>query len=90
MFVPTLAAQEAGGVTTGLGLQKLGGAIGAGLAAIGAGMGIGRIGAGAVESIARQPEATGQIQTAMIISAALIEGAALFGVVVGMLAVTAG
>ncbi|MEM7050940.1 MAG: ATP synthase F0 subunit C [Acidobacteriota bacterium] len=71
----------------GFGLRKLGGAIGAGLAVIGAGLGIGRIGGGAVEAIARQPEATGQVQTAMIISAALIEGAALFGVIVGLLAV---
>ncbi|HEX4964016.1 MAG TPA: ATP synthase F0 subunit C [Thermoanaerobaculia bacterium] len=64
----------------------MGGAIGAGLAVIGAGAGIGRIGASAVESMARQPEASGQISTAMIITAAMIEGAALFGVVVGLLA----
>ena len=62
------------------------GAIGAGLAVLGAGLGIGLIGKGATESIARQPEAAGKIQTAMIIAAALIEGAALFGVVVGLLA----
>jgi len=54
-------------------LTKLG-SIGAGLVAIGAGFGIGKIGASAVESIARQPEAAGSVQTAMIISAALIEG----------------
>ncbi|MCF8269185.1 MAG: ATP synthase F0 subunit C [Crocinitomicaceae bacterium] len=60
-------------------------AIGAGLAVLGAGMGIGRIGGSAVEGIARNPEASGKIQTAMIIAAALIEGVALFGVVVGML-----
>lgn len=66
------------------------GAIGAGLAVLGAGLGIGLIGKSATESIARQPEAAGKIQTAMIIAAALIEGAALFGVVVGLLAVTAG
>ncbi|NDB34748.1 MAG: ATP synthase F0 subunit C, partial [Flavobacteriia bacterium] len=59
--------------------------IGAGLAVLGAGMGIGRIGGSAVEGIARNPEASGKIQTAMIIAAALIEGVALFGVVVGML-----
>lgn len=59
-------------------------AIGAGLAVIGAGLGIGRIGGSAMESIARQPEAAGKIQTAMIIAAALIEGVALFGVVVSM------
>ncbi|MDX1348618.1 MAG: ATP synthase F0 subunit C [Putridiphycobacter sp.] len=62
------------------------GAIGAGLAVLGAGLGIGRIGGSAMEAIARQPEATNKIQTAMIIAAALIEGVALFGVVVGMLA----
>ena len=62
------------------------GAIGAGLAVLGAGLGIGKIGGSAMEAIARQPEATNKIQTAMIIAAALIEGVALFGVVVGMLA----
>ncbi len=61
-------------------------AIGAGLAVIGAGLGIGRIGESAMEAIARQPEAATKIQTAMIISAALIEGVALFGVVVALIA----
>jgi F-type H+-transporting ATPase subunit c len=56
-------------------------AIGIGLSVLGAGLGIGQIGKGAVEGIARQPEATNKIQTAMIIAAALIEGAALFGIV---------
>jgi F-type H+-transporting ATPase subunit c len=60
-------------------------AIGAGLAVIGAGIGIGRIGGSAMDAIARQPEAGGKIQTAMIISAALIEGVALFAVVVSMM-----
>lgn len=60
-------------------------AIGAGLAVIGAGIGIGKIGGSAMEGIARQPEAAGKIQTAMIIAAALVEGVALFGVVVGLL-----
>lgn len=60
-------------------------AIGAGLAVIGAGIGIGKIGGSAMEGIARQPEAAGKIQTAMIIAAALVEGVALFGVVVAML-----
>ena len=59
--------------------------IGAGLAVIGAGIGIGKIGGGAMEAIARQPEAYNKIQTAMIIAAALVEGVALFGVVVAML-----
>jgi len=61
-------------------------AIGAGLAVIGAGLGIGRIGGSAMDAIARQPEAGGKIQTAMIISAALIEGVALFAVVVALIA----
>ena len=60
-------------------------AIGAGFAVIGAGIGIGRIGGQAMDAIARQPEAGGKIQTAMIISAALIEGVALFAVVVAMM-----
>ncbi|WP_315513423.1 ATP synthase F0 subunit C, partial [Capnocytophaga sputigena] len=59
--------------------------IGAGLAAIGAGIGIGKIGASAVESAARQPEVASKIQTMMLIAAALIEGAALFGIVVAFL-----
>jgi F-type H+-transporting ATPase subunit c len=61
-------------------------AVGAGLAVIGAGIGIGRIGGSAMEAIARQPEATSKIQTAMIIAAALIEGAALFAIVVALIA----
>jgi F-type H+-transporting ATPase subunit c len=66
------------------GLQTMA-AIGAGLAAMGAGIGIGKIGGSAMEAIARQPEATSKIQTAMIIAAALIEGVALFAVVVALL-----
>ena len=64
------------------GLMAIGAGLGAGLAVIGAGLGIGRIGGQAVEGMARQPEAAGRIQTAALILAALIEGAALFGVVV--------
>ncbi len=60
-------------------------AIGAGLAVIGAGLGIGKIGGSAMDAIARQPEATSKIQTAMIIAAALVEGVALFAVVVSLL-----
>ena len=60
--------------------------IGAGLAAIGAGIGIGKIGASAVEGVARQPEVASKIQTMMIIAAALIEGVALFAVVVALIA----
>jgi F-type H+-transporting ATPase subunit c len=64
------------------GLMAVGAGLGAGLAVIGAGLGIGRIGGQAVEGMARQPEAAARIQTAALILAALIEGAALFGVVI--------
>ena len=64
-----------------------GGAIGAGLAAIGAGIGIGQIGKGAVEAISRQPEAVNDIRNNMILTAALIEGVALFAVIAGILAI---
>jgi F-type H+-transporting ATPase subunit c len=60
-------------------------AFGVGLVIIGAGYGIGKIGHGAVENMARQPEVAGNIQTAMIIAAALIEGATFFGLIVCML-----
>ena len=60
-------------------------AVGAGLALIGGGYGIGKIGASAVESMARQPEVAGQVQTAMIIAAALIEGATFFALIVCLL-----
>lgn len=62
-------------------------AIGAGLAVLGAGIGVGKIGGSAMDAIARQPEASGKIQTAMIIAAALVEGVALFGVVAALLGV---
>jgi F-type H+-transporting ATPase subunit c len=61
-------------------------AVGAGLAVIGAGLGIGRIGGSAMDAIARQPEASSKIQTNMIVAAALIEGAALFAIVVALIA----
>lgn len=61
-------------------------AVGAGLAVIGAGLGIGKIGGSAMDAMARQPEASGKIQTAMIIAAALVEGVALFAVVVALIA----
>ena len=66
----------------GAGLAKLGAGIGAGLAAIGAGMGIGRIGGSAMDGIARQPEAGGDIRMAMIIAASLVDAVALFAIVV--------
>ena len=70
----------------GLSIGKLGAALGAGLAAIGAGIGIGKIGGSALEAIARQPESVNDIRTNMIIIAALVEGVALFAVVVCFLA----
>lgn len=63
----------------------LGAGIGAGISAVGAGIGIGRIGGQSSEAIARQPEAGGQIRGNAILLAALIEGVALFGVVVAMM-----
>jgi F-type H+-transporting ATPase subunit c len=63
-------------------VAKMGAAIGAGIAAVGAGIGIGRIGGSALEAIARQPEAVGDIRSNMIIAAALIEGVAFFAIVV--------
>jgi len=91
MFTPAAWAAEGDEETatflTTDGARKLGGAIGAGLVIMGGAAGISRIGASAVESMARQPEAAGQINTAMIITAALIEGATLFAVVVTLLAV---
>ena len=78
---PVMAAE--GGTSSGFSIY-LGSAVGAGLVIIGAGMGIGKIGSCAVESMARQPEVAGNIQVAMIISAALIEGATFFGLVVCM------
>ncbi len=62
-------------------------ALGAGLAAIGAGIGIGRIGGDAVQAMARQPEASNDIRTSMILTAGLVEGAAIIGIVVALLVV---
>lgn len=69
-----------------LALSGLGASIGAAIAAIGAGIGIGKIGAAAMEAIARQPEAAGDIRSNIIVIAALIEGVALFAVIVCILA----
>ena len=63
-------------------LAQIGATLGAALAVIGASLGIGKIGSSAMEAIARQPESAGDIRTTMIIIAALIEGAALFAIVV--------
>ena len=90
---PVMAQEDSDGASAcgsavfpGVTAANLGGAIGAGLAVMGGAAGIGRIGGSAVESMARQPEAAGQISTAMIITAAMIEGATLFAVLGGFLA----
>ena len=80
-FYPLLQAAAAG-APANAGLALMGAAIGAGIAVLGAGLGIGRIGGQAAEGMARQPEAAGKIQTASLILAAFIEGAALFAIVV--------
>src|ERR1700740_1672538 len=80
-------AAEKGTFLTTHGAGWLGGAIGAGLAVMGGAAGIGRIGGSAVESMARQPGGAGQSSTGVILPAAMIEGATLFAVVVGMMAV---
>ena len=71
-----------------IGLPLLGAGIGAGVVVLGAAFGIGKIGSAALEAMARQPEAGDKVQTAMIIAAALIEGVALFGVLVCLLIAT--
>lgn len=80
----TVMLEIGGSIAQGLG------AIGAGLAAFAAAFGIGQIGKGAVESIARQPEAAGDIRSSMILTAAFIEGVSLFAVIAGLLAVLNG
>ncbi|MBL7111230.1 MAG: ATP synthase F0 subunit C [Bacteroidales bacterium] len=66
-------------------IGKMGAALGASIAVVGAALGIGRIGEAAMEAIARQPEAAGDIRSNMIVAAALIEGVAFFAVVVCLL-----
>lgn len=68
-------------------IANFGGAIGAGVAALAAGFGIGKIGSSAMEAIARQPEAASDIRSNMIVIAALVEGVALFAVIVAALAI---
>ena len=68
-------------------ISTMGATIGAGLAAVGAGIGIGKIGASAMDAIARQPEATNKIRMNMFVVAALIEGVALFAIVLCLLAI---
>ena len=73
-------------VAAGAGLSKLGACIGAGIIVIGAALGIGKIGGQAMDAIARQPESAGDIRSNMIVIAALIEGVALFAVIICFLA----
>ena len=82
MLLSSILLQAAAGA----GLGKLGAAFGAAIAVIGAAWGIGKIGASALEAIARQPEAASDIRMSMIITAALMEGVALFAIVVCFLA----
>ena len=69
------------------GFDVMGAGIGAGIAALGAGVGIGKIGGSALEAMARQPEATGDIRANMIVAAALVEGAVFFAIVLCLLVV---
>ena len=85
MALPILGLLQEAATSDSAGLTNLGKAVGAGLTVVGAGLGIGRIGASMTESMARQPEISANIQTAAIILAALIEGAALFGLVIAFL-----
>ena len=82
MLLSRILLQAAAGASLG----KLGAALGAAIAVIGAALGIGKIGSSAMEAIARQPEAAGDIRMSMIIIAALMEGVALFAIVVCFLA----
>ena len=82
MLLSSILLQAAAGASLG----KLGAAFGAAIAVIGAALGIGKIGSSAMEAIARQPEAAGDIRMSMIIIAALVEGVALFAIVVCFLA----
>ena len=83
MLLSTIILQAAGAAVLG----KVAGAIGAGIAALAAAWGIGKIGSAAMDSIARQPEAAGNIRTAMLIIGALVEGACLFAIIVCLMAI---
>ena len=85
MITEILLDAATSGESIGMGYGLAG--LGAGVAALGAGVGIGRIGGSALESIARQPEAVGDIRSNMILTAALVEGAAFFAMVVGLLVI---
>ncbi|CAN5811649.1 hypothetical protein BH23GEM9_BH23GEM9_14820 [soil metagenome] len=82
MIVPILGMLQAANQAAGYGSAMVGRGLGAGLTVLGAGIGIGLIGSRMTEAMARQPEIAGNIQTGAIILAALIEGAALFALVI--------
>ena len=84
---PLLQAAAATGKDYQGAWAMMGAGIGAGLAVVGAGLGIGRVGGSAADGMARQPEMAGTIQTGGLIFAALVEGAALFAIVVALLIV---
>ncbi|MBO5595708.1 MAG: ATP synthase F0 subunit C [Bacteroidales bacterium] len=83
MILSTMILQAAAGAALG----KFGAALGAAVAALAAAFGIGKIGKSTMESIARQPESAGNLRTSMIIAAGMIEGAALFAIIVCLLAI---
>ena len=83
MILATILLQATAGLANG----KAGVAIGAAIAAIAAAFGIGKIGKSTMEAIARQPESAGNLRTAMIIAAGMVEGAALFAIIVALLAI---
>ena len=85
MLLTILLDAAASGANVGIGYGLAG--VGAGLAAYGAGVGIGRIGGSALEAMARQPEMSGDIRANMILAAALVEGAAFFAMVIGLLVI---
>lgn len=87
VFAPAMAFAQDGGGASKASYGLLGAAIGSGLVIFGGGYGIARIGASAVESMARQPELAGGIQTAMIIAAALIEGVTFFALIICILCI---
>ena len=83
MLLSTILLQAAGLAVWG----KVAGALGAGIAALAAAWGIGKIGQSAMEAIARQPETSGDIRTAMLIIGALVEGACLFAIIACLMAI---
>ena len=83
MLLTTMILQAAAGAALG----KVGAAIGAAIAALAGAFGIGKIGKSTMEAIARQPESAGNLRTSMIIAAGMVEGAALFAIIVALLAI---